>query len=162
MQAIPKSPAMVLAVQPLESWRELWEFHERAGSWTIDVLSPGPENPEERYGDFVGYAPGTRRLLIATDVKDRGRFRRSFEELQLDHLAFGAAGEQPRALAGLRPMAGRCVATGHAGAALKLTRSHSLQVRWRSNPFLQLLGRHIAEARCRQGIRLVRRTPDDG
>ena len=32
--AIPQGPALVLAVQPLESWRELWVFHEDAGNWT--------------------------------------------------------------------------------------------------------------------------------
>jgi hypothetical protein len=87
IQTIPRGPALVLAVQPLESWRELWVFHESAGSWTIDVLSPGVNDPEEGYVDFAGYVPGSRRLLIAREVRDRGRFRRSFEELRLDDLA---------------------------------------------------------------------------
>jgi hypothetical protein len=98
IQAIPQGPALVLAVQPLESWRELWVFHERAGSWTIDVLSPGLENPEEGYVDFAGYAPGTRRLLIARELKDRGRFRRSFEELRLDDLALVRQAGSPELL----------------------------------------------------------------
>jgi hypothetical protein len=87
IQRIPQGPALVLAVQPLESWRELWVFHERAGSWTVDVLSPGLDNPEEGYVEFAGYAPATRRLLVAREVKDHGRYRRSFEELRLDDLA---------------------------------------------------------------------------
>lgn len=98
IQAIPQGPALVLAVQPLESWRELWVFHERAGSWTIDVLSPGLDNPEEGYVEFAGYAPGTRRLLIAREVKDRGRFRRSFEELRLDDLALVRQASSPELL----------------------------------------------------------------
>jgi hypothetical protein len=98
IQAIPQGPALVLAVQPLESWRELWVFHERAGSWTVDVLSPGLDNPEEGYVDFAGYAPGTRRLLIAREVKDRGRFRRSFEELRLDDLALVRQASSPELL----------------------------------------------------------------
>jgi hypothetical protein len=98
IQVIPQGPALVLAVQPLESWRELWVFHERAGSWTIDVLSPGLDNPEEGYVDFAGYAPGTRRLLIAREVKDRGRFRRSFEELRLDDLALVRQASSPELL----------------------------------------------------------------
>jgi hypothetical protein len=98
IQVIPQGPALVLAVQPLESWRELWVFHERAGSWTIDVLSPGLENPEEGYVDFAGYAPGTRRLLIAREVKERGRFRRSFEELRLDDLALVRQASSPELL----------------------------------------------------------------
>ena len=98
IQAIPQGPALVLAVQPLESWRELWVFHETAGSWTIDVLSPGLDNPEEGYVDYAGYAPGTRRLLIAREVKDRGRFRRSFEELRLDDLALVRQASSPELL----------------------------------------------------------------
>jgi hypothetical protein len=98
IQVIPQGPALVLAVQPLESWRELWVFHERAGSWTIDVLSPGLDNPEEGYVDYAGYAPGTRRLLIAREVKERGRFRRSFEELRLDDLALVRQASSPELL----------------------------------------------------------------
>jgi hypothetical protein len=98
IRAILQGPALVLAVQPLESWRELWVFHERAGSWTIDVLSPGLDNPEEGYVDYAGYAPGTRRLLIAREVKDRGRFRRSFEELRLDDLALVRQASSPELL----------------------------------------------------------------
>jgi hypothetical protein len=95
IQLIPQGPALLLAVQPLEGWRELWVFHQKAGSWAIDVLSPGLDNPEEGYVDFAGYAPGTRRLLIAREVKDRGRFRRSFEELRLDDLALVRQASRP-------------------------------------------------------------------
>jgi hypothetical protein len=98
IQAIPQGPALVLAVQPLEGWRELWVFHARSGSWTIDVLSPGLDDPEEGYVDFAGYAPGTRRLLIAREVKDRGHFRRSFEELRLDDLALVRQASSPELL----------------------------------------------------------------
>jgi hypothetical protein len=98
IQSIPQGPALVLAVQPLESWRELWVFHERAGGWMIDVLSPGLDDPEEGYVDFAGYAPGTRRLLIAREVKDHGRFRRSFEELRLDDLALVRQASSPELL----------------------------------------------------------------
>lgn len=97
-RVIPQAPALVLAVQPLESWRELWVFHKTAGSWTIDVLSPGLDDPEEGYVDFAGYAPGTRRLLIAREVKDHGRFRRSFEELRLDDLALVRQASSPELL----------------------------------------------------------------
>jgi hypothetical protein len=98
IQAIPLGPALLLAVQPLESWRELWVFHERAGSWTVDVLSPGLDNPEEGYVDFAGYVPATRRLLIAREVKEHGRFRRSFEEVRLDDLALVRQASSPELL----------------------------------------------------------------
>jgi hypothetical protein len=95
---ILKGAALVLAVQPLESWRELWLFHAKAGVWTIDVLSPGADDPEEGYVEFAGVAPGSRRLLIAREVKDRGRFRRRFEELRLDDLALVRQASSPELL----------------------------------------------------------------
>ena len=98
LRAIPQGPALVLAVQPLEGWRELWVFHERAGSWVIDVLPPGLDNPDEGYVEFAGYVPGTRRLLIAREVKERARFRRSFEELRLDDLALVRQASSPELL----------------------------------------------------------------
>jgi hypothetical protein len=97
-QVIPQGPALVLAVQPSESWRELWVFHERAGAWTIDVLPPGADDPEEGYVEFAGFAPGPRRLLIAREVKERGRFRRRFEELRLDDLALVRQASSPELL----------------------------------------------------------------
>ena len=98
VQAIPQGPALVLSVQPMESWRELWVFHPEGGSWTIDVLSPGLDDPEEGYVEFAGFAPGVRRLLIAREVKDRGKFRRRFEELRLDDLVMVRQASTPELL----------------------------------------------------------------
>jgi hypothetical protein len=95
---IPQGPALVLAVQPLESWRELWVFHQEAGNWTVDVLSPGLDDPEEGYVDYAGFAPGTKRLLIAREVEEHGRFRRRFEELRLDDLALVRQASSPELL----------------------------------------------------------------
>jgi hypothetical protein len=96
--SIAQGPAVTLAVQPLESWRELWVFHQRAGSWTVDVLSPGADDPEEGYIEFAGYAPGMRRLLTAREVKIAGRYQRRFEELRLDDLAVVRQADSPDAL----------------------------------------------------------------
>jgi hypothetical protein len=98
VQVIPRGPALVLAVQPLENWRELWVFHESAGSWTVDVLCPGLDDPDAGYVDFAGYVPASRRLLIAREVKARGRFHRSFEELRLDDLALVRQAGSPEIL----------------------------------------------------------------
>jgi hypothetical protein len=86
-KTIPTGPALVLSVQPLESWLELWVFHEVAGNWTVDVLSPGAVDPDQGYVEYAGFAPATRRLLIVREVKERGRFRRRFELIRLDDLA---------------------------------------------------------------------------
>ena len=97
-QTFAQGRALALAVQPLESWRELWVFHERAGRWTVDVLSPGVDDPQEGYVEFAGFAPGTRRLLIAREVKDQGRFRRFFDERRLDDLALVRQASAPERL----------------------------------------------------------------
>jgi len=85
-QVIADGEAVVLAVQPLETWRELWIFHRRGGVWVVDVLPPGYDDPDEGYIEYAGYAPATRRLLIAREVNVRGHFRRTFQELRLDDL----------------------------------------------------------------------------
>ena len=98
-QQLAPARALVLAVQPLETWRELWVFHESPSGWAVDVLSPGLEEPEEGYLDFAGFAPGTHRLLVAREVKERGHFRRRFEEVQLDDLALVRQASSPELLA---------------------------------------------------------------
>lgn len=85
-QPLARNRALVLAVQPLESWRELWVFHESGADWTVDVLPPGADDPEEGYVEFAGFTPTTQRLLIAREVLERGRFHRRFEELRLADL----------------------------------------------------------------------------
>ena len=98
IQAIPKAAALVVAVQPLESWRELWVFHEIDGTWMVDVLSPGTDDPGEGYVEFAGFVPTTRHLLVAREVKERGHFRRFFEELRLDDLALVRQASAPEFL----------------------------------------------------------------
>ncbi len=91
-------PALLLAVQPLDGWRELWVFQARSGVWKVDVLSPGTEEPELGYLEFAGYAADSRRLLIAREVKEHGRFQRRFEELRLQDLALERQAGTPDAL----------------------------------------------------------------
>jgi len=98
-QTIAHGRALVLAVQPLESWRELWLFHQGSSGWTVDVLPPGADDPDEGYVEFAGFAPGTQRLLIAREVKERGRFRRRFEELRLEDLIPVKQASNPELLA---------------------------------------------------------------
>jgi hypothetical protein len=62
------------------------------------VLSPGTDDPEEGYVEFAGFTPRTRCLLIAREVKQRGRFQRRFEELRLDDLALVQQASAPELL----------------------------------------------------------------
>lgn len=98
-QPIAHGRALVLAVQPLESWRELWIFHEGAAGWTVDVLPPGADDPDEGVVEFAGFAPGTERLLIAREARERGLYHRRFEELRLEDLVQVRQATSPELLA---------------------------------------------------------------
>ena len=76
--------ALALAVQPLDTWRELWVFRKGAQGWTVDVLPPGTSNPDLGYVEFAGFTPGAKRMLVAREVRTDGHFRRRFEVLRLD------------------------------------------------------------------------------
>ena len=78
---------LALAVQPLDTWRELWVFRKGAQGWTVDVLAPGTSGPDLGYVEFAGFTPGAKRMLVAREVRDNGHFRRRFEVLRLDTLA---------------------------------------------------------------------------
>jgi hypothetical protein len=98
-QTIAQGRALVLAVQPLEAWRELWVFHAGEAGWTVDVLAPGVDDPEEGYVEFAGFAPRSERLLIAREAREHGRFRRRFEELRLTDLLPVKQASNPELLA---------------------------------------------------------------
>lgn len=102
----PAGDALVLAVQPLEGWTELWVFRAEAGAevgarvgdnavpqgtrppqWRVDVLPPAASSPGLGYVEFAGWVPGAQpRLLIARESRTEGRFHRRFEVLALDTL----------------------------------------------------------------------------
>ena len=97
-QVIPQASAVVLSVQPLESWRELWVFHQIAGKWLVDVLSPGFDEPDQGYVEYAGFAPGTSRILLVREVKERARYRRWFEEVRLEDLVLVRQASAPELL----------------------------------------------------------------
>ena len=97
-QVLGQGQAVVLAVQPLESWRELWIFHKRGGAWIVDVLPPGYDDPEAGYIEYAGYVPATRHLLIVRELRQRGRIVRSFEAVRLDDLVTVKQASRPELL----------------------------------------------------------------
>lgn len=79
--------ALALAVQPLAGWRELWIFRRSSGGWSVDVLPPAPATSSlgSDLGcvEFAGWVPGGERVLLARESRVDGRFRRSFEVVNL-------------------------------------------------------------------------------
>jgi hypothetical protein len=92
------STAMTLAVQPMESWRELWLFHKTNAGWLIDVLPPANTDPDLGYAEFAGWIPATNKMLVAREAKVDGRFKRSFEILSMDSLQVENGADKPSSL----------------------------------------------------------------
>jgi hypothetical protein len=89
---------LALAVQPLEAWRELWIFQRGSDGWRIDVLPPSLDTPELGYLEFAGWVPGKAQLLAARETKVEGRFKRSFEVIDLATLAVEKQVDNPSSL----------------------------------------------------------------
>jgi hypothetical protein len=85
--AHPNGQALALAVQPLDTWRELWVFRKTAGQWTVDVLPPASSSPELGYIEFAGWVQGAlQQMLLARETKITGRQKRSFEVVRIHSL----------------------------------------------------------------------------
>ena len=90
--------ALALAVQPMAAWRELWVFHKAASGWAIDVLPPAAIDPDVGYAEFAGWVPGATRMLVAREARVDGRFKRSFEVVNLETLAVENGADKPGSL----------------------------------------------------------------
>lgn len=78
--------ALALAVQPLDTWREMWVFKQGAQGWSVEVLPPALDTPNLGYVEFAGWVPGNTELLAAREAKIDGRYRQTFEVLSLASL----------------------------------------------------------------------------
>ena len=97
-RASPRGNALALAVQPLDTWRELWVFRQTATGWTVDTLTPTTTSPALGYLEFAGWAPDGSRVLAAREARVDGRFKRSFEIIRLDTLEVEKQAGSPNAL----------------------------------------------------------------
>jgi hypothetical protein len=96
-RAHPGGRALVLAVQPLPTWTELWVFRAGAAGWGVDVLPPAASEPGLGYAEFAGWhsANGAPKLMLAREARVEGRWKRSFEVLALDTLALERSAQTP-------------------------------------------------------------------
>jgi hypothetical protein len=90
--------ALALAVQPTDSWRELWLFRKSGAEWSVRVLPPATISPEVGYAEFAGWVPGGREMLVAREAQGEGKYSRNFEQLRLDTLAPVRQSSDPAAL----------------------------------------------------------------
>lgn len=90
--------ALALAVQPLDTWREMWVFRQGPAGWSVDVVPPGLDRPALGYVEFAGWVPGDTQLLAAREGKVDGRYKLSFEVLRMATLAVEKQADKPNSL----------------------------------------------------------------
>ncbi len=90
--------ALALAVQTLDTWRELWVFRKVDSGWTLDVLPPSAQGPDIGYIECAGWTPDGKHVLLAREARETGRYRRSFEVTQLASLSTDKRASEPNQL----------------------------------------------------------------
>jgi len=65
------STALAVAVQPTDSWRELWLFRKTKAGWSVRVVAPAAVTPGVGTVEFAGWAPGGVRVLREAVVSGR-------------------------------------------------------------------------------------------
>ena len=91
--------ALAIAVQPTDTWRELWIFRKTSSGWSVRILPPAATAPHIGYAEFAGWRPGGKQMLVAREARGDGRYRRSFEVVQLDSLATVRQAAEPGGVA---------------------------------------------------------------
>jgi hypothetical protein len=93
--AHPQGKGLTLAVQPLDTWREMWVFRQGGDGWRVDVVPPSLDTGEAGYIEFAGWVPGTGELLAAREAKRDGRHQVGFEVLSLASLETKKQADKP-------------------------------------------------------------------
>ncbi|WP_354601859.1 SH3 domain-containing protein [Uliginosibacterium flavum] len=94
----PQHTMLALAVQTLDTWRELWLFRKGADGWFVEVIPPSANGPDIGYIDFAGWVPGGKQMLTAREVRVEGRYKKSFELMSLDSLQVERWADKPESL----------------------------------------------------------------
>ncbi len=90
--------AVTFAVQPSETWREMWVLRKTSEGWTTDVLPPSMQGPELGYAECAGFTPDGKQVLVAREARVQKHYKRSFEVIHLDGMATDKQASDPSLL----------------------------------------------------------------
>lgn len=130
LRIAPRGQALVVSVQPLPSWNELWIFHrddaadsarsaspagsqasakdgvtdgnDPSGGWRLTTLSPAAVDPRLGNIELAGFSPDGTRLLIAREAEVEGGIRRDFQVVRLSTLRVESQARSADRLAAFR------------------------------------------------------------
>jgi hypothetical protein len=98
----PNGQMMSIAVQPTETWREVWLLRKVDQSWVVDVLPPNTQTPHIGLIEFAGWVPADTkqeaRILVARDVLEKAKIRTTFEVLNATSLNVDGRANHPQTL----------------------------------------------------------------
>lgn len=101
----PKGDVVVLAVQPLPEWRELWVMQRTPDGWRLQVLPPASAQSmaqDRGVVEWAGWWAQSPELLVARESRVQGRYLRRFERVGLDDLATVQQAARPEDLPGFK------------------------------------------------------------
>ncbi|WP_228518852.1 SH3 domain-containing protein [Methylophilus sp. 13] len=90
--------ALVVAVQPMQGWREMWVFRKENHGWVLSVLPPAATSPLLGYIEFAGWVPGGKQMLVARESRGEGKYKHNFEVVNLDALNIERQASDPTIL----------------------------------------------------------------
>jgi hypothetical protein len=97
-RANAQGTALALAVQQLDTWREMWVFQKTGNDWHADIVPPSINGPDIGYVEFAGWVPGGTRMLAAREARVDGRYKRSYEIIRLDTMEVEKQADKPGSL----------------------------------------------------------------
>lgn len=89
LRRAPRGQALVVSVQQLPSWNELWIFQPdkaadgKESGWRVDTLSPAVAEPSLGNIELAGFSPDGTRALIAREAEVAGAIKREFQVVRL-------------------------------------------------------------------------------
>ncbi len=100
----PNGQMISIAVQPTETWREVWLLRKVENNWVVDVVPPSSEAPNLNswlgIAEFAGWVPADSkheaRILVARDTQENAKVQTRFEVLRASSLTVESRANHPQ------------------------------------------------------------------